>query len=106
MSVVNLAMLNAVGVDVVCTTSSGSTAVALPYGAALIMVKNVGSNEAFIRGGVASVTVSSASAASGMSIPAGAIEVFRANNGLKMTHVAALTGTSTTTLRVYPVDGK
>lgn len=105
MSTLNVAKLNAVGVDVACTTSSGGTAVALPYGASLILIKNVGSNEAFIRGGNATVTVASASAASGMSIPAGAIEVFE-TSGLVMTHVAALTGTSTTTLRVYPVDGK
>lgn len=105
MSIVNLAKLNAGGVDVACTTSSGGTAVALPYGASLIMIKNVGSNEAFIRGGSSTVTVASASAASGMSIPAGAIEVFN-GGGFLMTHVAALTGTSTTTLRVYVVDGK
>lgn len=105
MSIVNLAKLNAVGVDVAVTTTSGSTAVQLPYGASLIMVKNVGANEAFIRGGNATVSVASASAASGMSIPAGAIEVFNAA-GFLMTYVAAICGTSTTTLRVYPVDGK
>lgn len=105
MSTQNIAKLNAPGVDVAVTTTSGNTAVQLPCGGSLIAIKNVGANEAFVRGGGSTVSVASASAASGMSVPAGAIEVFE-TNGYATTYVAAICGTSTTTLRVYPVDGK
>jgi hypothetical protein len=106
MSVVNLASINATGVDMAVTTTSGSTLATLPYGAPFVMVKNVGSNEAFLKMGTAStVTIASASAANGMSIPAGAIEVFK-TSGLAEIYAVAICGTSTTTLRVYPVDGK
>src|ERR1700744_2349474 len=105
MSTQNIAKLNAVGVDVAVTTTSGGTAVQLPFGGSLIMIKNVGSNEAFVRGGGSNVSVASASAASGMSVPAGAIEVFE-TNGYKTIYVAAICGAATTTLRIYPVDGK
>lgn len=103
-----LAYLNSPGVDVAVGVTS--TTVTLPtatgQGTSYILVKNVGTAEAFIKGGNAQTTVA-ASAASGMSIPAGAIESFRIyarNGGNQFTHIASI-GAAVTTLRVYCTEG-
>lgn len=100
MSAQNIAFLNTTGVDVSVTGASASTA--LPFSSSLIMIKNVGAGEAFVKGGTSSAVTVAASAASGMSIPAGEIGVYRSDE--IFTYIATI-GLAATVLRVYPTEG-
>jgi hypothetical protein len=102
----DIAYLNAPGVDVAVTTSS--QVVTLPMQSNFIIVKNVGTGEAFVKGLNGTTGTVTASAASGMSFPPGAIETYRSyslgSSPIPINNIAVI-GAAATTLRVYCVTG-
>jgi hypothetical protein len=87
----------AAAVTLAVTTTTGSVALA-GTGSAL-RVCNVGGAECFLAAGSSTVTATTAS----MSVPAGAIETFTIP--ITATHVAAITASGTTTLRLARGEG-
>ena len=96
------------GTVAVTTTSQ---AIALQGAGGALLVKNVGSTECFIAVGSSTVTATAAAAApatdatdGSMSIPAGEIGTY--SIPVTATHLAAVTASGTTTLRVSRGEGE
>lgn len=89
-------------VNIAATGSTGSVALGTPsgQGGMAVRVHNAGAATVFIAFGTSAVT---AATASGIPIPAGAVETFSA--GPSVTHAAAITASGTATVYFTPGQG-
>lgn len=92
MTDVNAFQANGATVNLAVTTSTGSVALTGVGNGGNVRVYNAGSATIFINFGTSTVT---ATTAAGIPIPSGAIEIYSV--GASITHVAAITASSTAT---------